>query len=178
MADIFGNHNLEEDMPLYVKPIRQKFDYDCGPTVIQMILSSYGIKASIDEISKIAGTTKESGTSIEGMAKAFKYYGLETIVKELCTPDDLRYYINQQIPVVVDWFSFDGGPGGHYSIIVSINKKNITLRDPGFTKIRRISIKEFMSCWFDYPGDYPKDKNVFIVRLMMVATPKKPKPEA
>lgn len=175
MPDIFDN--MEEDMPLPVKSIRQKFDYDCGLVVIRMIFNYWSIEASEEEIAKIAGTTKENGTSIEGMIKTFEHYGLKTFVKELSTPDDLRYYINKQIPIVVDWFSFDGGPGGHYSVIVSINKKNIVLRDPGFTKIRRISIKEFMACWFDYPSDFPKDKSVFIVRLMIVATPKETKPE-
>src|SRR3989338_5494758 len=161
---------IEEDMssPLYIKPIRQEPDF-CGNTVIQMYIHRDGIEAPIDEIAKIAGTTKENGTRIDGMEKALKHYGYETFAKEHGTLDDLRYYIiNKQIPVIVDWFSLEGGPGGHYSIVVDINKKNITLRDPSFTKIRKISNKDFMASWFDYPGDYPKDKSVFIVRWMLV----------
>ena len=133
---------IEEDMssPLYVKPIRQTPDY-CGPTVIQMFLYRDGIEASVEEIAKIAGTTKENGTSIEGMVKALEHYGYETSAKELSTPDDLRYYINKQIPVIVDWFSPEGVPGGLYSIVVGINKKNVPLRAPSFPKIRKISIK-------------------------------------
>ncbi|MDO8601128.1 MAG: C39 family peptidase [bacterium] len=153
-----------------IKPFRQTPNY-CGPAVVKMRAQLDGILITEEEAIKLTGATKEMGASGSGIKKALEHLGFNVFSKENDTPnnslDDLRYYIWKKIPVIVDWLSEDGG---HYSIVVGIDKKNVILRDPSFWRIRRISIKKFLEFWLDWPGDYAETKNDVILRFMLVAT--------
>lgn len=159
---------LKEDM-MYLKPFRQTPDY-CGPAVAKMYLHYLGVDVSVQEIAKIAGTTKKEGTSISGMVKVFEHYGFKTFSKQNSALDDLRFYINSQIPVIVDWFCEDDG---HYSIVIGMDKKHVFFRDPSFWKVRKMPIDKFFRVWFDFPGNYIKESKNLILRWMLVATPPK-----
>lgn len=162
---------------IYIKPFRQTPDF-CGPACVKMIAQRDGVLITEKEAIKLTGATKERGASGNDLKRALEKLGYHVFSKENGTPkdslDDLRYYINRGIPVIVDWFCEHDG---HYSIVVGIDKTdegNIVLRDPSFWRIRKMPIKEFMGVWLDYPGDYPKIKNDIILRFMLVATLKKP----
>lgn len=156
-----------------LKPFRQTPGF-CGPVSLKMVLDYYGVSVPETEIAKVAGATREKGTSIEGLVKAAKHFGFRAFVKEKSTLGDLRYYIKREIPVIVDWF-FEND--GHYSVVVDIDKKNIVLMDPTLRKVfiyvrrRKFSTEEFLRIWFDFPGDFIKDPKDLILRLMLVVTP-------
>jgi len=160
-----------------LKPFRQTPGL-CGPVSLKMVLDYYGVSVSEDKIAKIAGATKEKGTSAAGLVKAAKYFGFQVFLKEKGSLDDISYFIKRKIPVIVDWFFRDDG---HYSVVVDINKKNIVLMDPTLRKIliyirrRKISAKKFFRIWFDFPGDFIEDPKDLVLRLMLVITPFKEK---
>lgn len=160
-------NKTEKDM-LYLKPSRLTFS--CGPATLKIYFHYYGVFASEKEIAKIAGTTNEKGTSLDGMLKAAEHFGFNAFTKKNSTLDDLRYYINKKIPVIVDWFCEDDG---HYSIVVGINKKDVILRDPSSWRIKKMPIDKFLRVWFDFPGNYIEKSDDIIIRLMIVLTPKK-----
>ena len=170
--------SIEEDMSnnnlLKLKPYRREIKYYCGPASLKIVLDYYGVSVSEKEIARIAGATTKEGASAKGLVKAAEYFGLTAFTKEDCSIDDLRHYLDKKIPVIVDWFWEDDG---HYGVVIGIDKKNIIFRDPSFLKTKKMPLEMFLKVWFDYPGDYPKDKNAFIVRLIIVVTPRETKPE-
>ncbi len=156
-----------------LKPFRETPGL-CGPASLKMVLDYYGVSASEQELAKLTGSSKEKGTSIEGLIKAVKHFGFNVFVKENSTLNDLKYFIKRNIPVIVDWFAEDDG---HYSVVVDINKKNVVLMDPALRKIlvyirrRKFSPETFQRVWFDFPGDYIKNPRDLVLRLMLVVTP-------
>ena len=152
-----------------LKPIRQTPGL-CGPASLKMAFDYYGVSVSEAEIAKIAGASKEKGTSMKGLAKAAKHFGFRTFLKKNSTFNDLRYFIKKGIPVMVDWFLEDEG---HYSIVVDMDRKNIILMDPTLKGKRKIPLKKFFRIWFDFPGDYIKNPQEIVLRAMLVVTPKR-----
>lgn len=150
-----------------LKPFRQTPGL-CGPASLKMVFGYYGVSASEGEIAKVAGATKEKGTSKAGLIKAAKHFGFQVFSKEKSSLNDLRYFIKREIPVIVDWFSEDEG---HYSVVVDIDKKNIILMDPSYARRRKFSLEKFLRVWFDFPGKFIKDPKDLILRLMLVVTP-------
>lgn len=149
----------------------------CGISSLKMVLNYWGAVVSEDELAKIAGASKENGTSKEGLAKTAQHFGFNVLIKEDSSLADLRYYIKKKVPVIVNWFLTDDG---HYSVVVDIDQNNIYLADPALRKllisanIRKMSCNKFQRLWFDFPGDYLKKREDVILRLMIVITPKEP----
>jgi len=152
-----------------LKPFRQTPGF-CGPVSLKMVFDYYGISVSEAKIAKVAGATQEKGCSIKGLIKTAKYFGFRTYLKRESSFDDLRYFVKKKkVPVIVDWFSEDEG---HYSVVVDIDKKNITLIDPSLKRgKRKFTTEEFLRVWFDFPGKYIKDPKEVILRLMLVIVP-------
>lgn len=160
-----------------LKPFRETPGL-CGPASLKMVMDYYGVSVSEAEVAKSSGSTKEKGTSINGLIKAAKHFGFHVFLKENSSLEDLEYFIQRKIPVIVDWFAEDDG---HYSVVVDIDKKNVVLMDPALRKVliyirRRIFTREtFFRIWFDFPGDFIKTKKDLVIRLMLVVTPFKEK---
>lgn len=153
-------------MILKVKPYEQTAGWSsCGPVSLKMILDFYGIKESEKKLVKICRTTKSRGTGLEGFKRAAKYFNLKIFVKDFSDFSDINFYLKKNIPVIVDWFSVDGG---HYSVAVGLDQKNIYLADPEFGKIKKNEKKIFKRVWFDFRGDYLRRKKDLIVRRIIV----------
>jgi hypothetical protein len=149
---------------------------------LKMVLDFYGMVVSEADLAKAAGSTREKGTTLEGIVKAAKHYGFHVFYKDNATLDDIRYFIKRDIPVMVDWFSpFGGSYDGHYSVVVDINKKEIILMDPELEKIliyarrRKLLLEDFYKLWFDFMGDFIKYPRELFLRQMFVITPFKEK---
>ena len=154
-----------------LKPFRQTPGL-CGPASLKMVMDYYGVSVSEARIAKAAGSTREKGTSPQGLIKAAKSFGFHVFLKENSTLNDLRYFVKRHIPVIVDWFFEDDG---HYSIVVDINKKNVIIMDPALKGKRKILLETFFRIWFDFPGKFIKNKKDLSIRLMLVVVPFKKK---
>ncbi len=159
---------------LKLKPFRETPGL-CGPASLKMVMDYYGVSVSEAEIAKIAGATKEKGTSINGLIKAAKHFGFRAFFKKNSSLDDLNYFMKRKIPVIVDWFFEDDG---HYSVVVDVDKDNVILMDPALRKLliyirrRKFSKETFLRIWFDFPGKIIEKPKDLVLRLMLVATPK------
>jgi ABC-type bacteriocin/lantibiotic exporter with double-glycine peptidase domain len=134
-----------------------------------MVLDYYGLSVSEAKIARLAGATRKKGATKEKLIKAARQLGFKAFFKENSSLGDIRKLVQGRMPVIVNWFSEDDG---HYSVVVAMDKKNIVLMDPELKGRRIMPLQTFYRIWFDFPGDYIKDKKEMILRLMIVVVPK------
>lgn len=160
---------------LEIEPFKQSDDSLCGPAVIKMVLNYNGIDAPENEIAERASHTYALGCDDHGMKRALESYGLNVVIQNFSTFDDINGWLSNKIPVIVDWFS--GGidcdptdtPNGHSSIVVDLDDEFIYLLDPEFAIVRSLKRDDFMRCWFDWRSPYIVSWEDMIIRQIMVA---------
>ena len=156
-----------------LKPFRQTPGL-CGPASLKMVMDYYGLSVPEKEIARVAGSSRERGTSIKGLIRAAKHFGFKTIFKKDASLKDLEYFVDRKIPVIVDWFDKEEG---HYSVVVDITKRKVVLMDPALRKIllyvrRRVFPREvFFRLWFDFPHKFIRTPKDLVLRAMLVVTP-------
>lgn len=141
---------------LKITPFKQSDSSRCGPAAVKMVLDYYGIYASEEEICNRCHWTYERGCTNTQMKMAIESYGLEAKIYNNSTLEDIQYWLKQDIPVIVDWFTPGVNPGladmpnGHSSVVVHIDSEYVHLMDPEIGKVRKIPREEFMRVWFDW----------------------------
>ena len=130
-----------------LKLVEQSKNYTCGPAVLKMILSYYGINKSESLLEKETKTSNKHGCQESAIVKVAKNFGLKGYVKQKSSISELRRLNKKGIPVIIDWFSPD--VNSHYSIVVGFKGDKIMIADPSFGKIRTFGIKWFEERWFD-----------------------------
>mgnify|MGYP002066633255 CR=1 FL=1 len=131
-----------------------------------MVLGFFGIKLTEKKLVKLSGCTKSRGIGAEGLVRAAQKLGFRARILDFCDLKDINEWVNRKkIPVIVDWFAFEGG---HYSVVSGIDKENIFLEDPSLGYRRAMNLSTFKRLWFDFPNDYLKSKNDLIIRRMIV----------
>jgi predicted deacylase len=150
---------------LSVNPFRQKPGY-CGPASLKMVLGFWGLKISEKKLVQLSGCTRSRGIGAEGLVRAAQELGFRARIRDFSDLKDIRGWVNRKnIPVIVDWFAFEGG---HYSVVSGIDKENIYLEDPGLGHRRAMKLTTFKRLWFDFPGDYLRSESDLIIRRMIV----------
>jgi len=144
-------------------PFRQTPGY-CGPASVKMVLDFYGITMSELAIADAAGTSS-AGTSAKGLIKAVRQFGYRAHIVDRASFAEMEHFLDQSIPVIVDWFSQDDG---HYSVAVGMDEKNIYLQDPEIGGVRKLSLETFKRVWFDFPNKFMESKNDLILRRIIV----------
>lgn len=143
----------------------------CGPTSLRMVLDFYGVKITEKEIIKLAKydekkMDKKDNTGAKRLADGAKSLGFQAFVKDNSRLEDVRHYVlKKKVPVIVNWFS---ETEGHYSVVVDIDKKQITLRDPETGGLRKIPLKTFEDIWFDFSPHHIRTPNSLVVKRMIV----------
>lgn len=151
-----------------LKPFRQSAGL-CGPASLKMVLEYYGVVVSEAVVARAAGATRTKGISKNGLIKAAKHFGFKVFAKERSTFRELGSFLRKGVPVIVDWFSESEG---HYSVVIALDGKKITLMDPELGSKRQMPLHDFWRLWFDFPGDYLENPQDLVLRLMIVVEPK------
>ncbi|TSC53550.1 MAG: putative fusion protein (N:peptidase-C:desuccinylase) [Parcubacteria group bacterium LiPW_39] len=135
---------------------------------LKMVLDYFGVKISEPELIKFTGATARKGTSAKGIRKAARKLGFLVRIKDRTDLADIKYWLDKKIPPIVAWFSEDDG---HYSVVAGLDKKFIYLQDPEIAGIRKMKKKDFKRVWFDFEGDFIKNKNDLILRRLIIIVP-------
>jgi ABC-type bacteriocin/lantibiotic exporter with double-glycine peptidase domain len=136
-----------------------------------MVLDYYGTSVSERKIIRLSGALKEKGSSTKGLVKAARSLGFDVVAKENSSIGDLKVFVKKKVPVIVDWFLEDDG---HYSVVADIDEKKVILFDPALKgKARKMPVDKFLRVWFDFPGDFMKNKKALVLRRLLAVTPKK-----
>jgi succinylglutamate desuccinylase len=150
---------------LKIDSFRQKPGY-CGPASLKIVLGYLGVKITEKKLALISGCNPSCGIGADGLVGAAQKLGFSAHVKDFSDLEDIRKWVNRKkIPVIVDWFAFEGG---HYSVVSGIDRENIYLEDPSLGHRRALKLSTFMRLWFDFPSDYLKSKDELIIRRMIV----------
>ena len=162
---------------LKIKPFQETLNKGyCGPAVLKMVLEFYGIKKSEKGLARLAGTTVDAGTDEPKMRYVLRRFGLRTKSKDNSTFNDIKKYLDEDVPVIVDWFTRGRGDysdsaiaSGHYSIAVGLDEQYIYLQDPEIGKLRKIKRKDFLLVWFDFTGVFLRsNRQCYLRRLITV----------
>jgi ABC-type bacteriocin/lantibiotic exporter with double-glycine peptidase domain len=130
--------------PLF--PVRQTPGL-CGPATLKILLQHLDKEYSEDELAKLCKVTPDTATSHDKIIDGAKAIGGVVETKIGGTIDDLRGYIENEIPVMVGW---KDAKGDHYGVIYEIGKLKVFMMDPETESgIRIIPIPEFEAMWHD-----------------------------
>jgi len=156
---------MEKLLP--VKPFRQRPGY-CGPACLKMVLGYFGEHTTEGRLVRLSGCTRSSGVGARGLLKAAAKLGFKGKVRDNCELADIRRYIKRRVPPIVDWFDADGG---HYCVVIGIDRENIYFMDPSLGHRRAMKLRTFKRLWFDFPGSFIKSRSDLIIRRMIVVHP-------
>jgi len=146
---------------LKIPNVRQSNDYSCGVACLMSILAYYDkFDGNENDLGKKLKTTYEEGTEPDNIVKVAKEYGLKSYIKEHCTIDDLKKFVENKIPVIISYQAWTNRKrninwqkiesDGHYSVLIGIDDDKVYFSDPSLlNKIGFLSIKELMDRWHD-----------------------------
>jgi GNAT superfamily N-acetyltransferase/predicted double-glycine peptidase len=75
--------------------------YNCGPTALKLMLDHQGLNVGLEQIEKLANTTKKDGTFPEDIAATVEKLGLKAEVKHNATIEDLIRKSDEGSPAIV-----------------------------------------------------------------------------
>lgn len=123
----------------------------CGPAALKVVLTHYKKEYSHDEIAKLCEVTPDEHASHTKMISGAEAAGLKTADLDNATIDDIRRFVEDDIPVIVGW-TLDGKD--HYSVVYDVGKMKIFMMDPATESgIRILPIEGFEAAWSDKGGD-------------------------
>ncbi|OGZ58913.1 MAG: hypothetical protein A3B96_02185 [Candidatus Spechtbacteria bacterium RIFCSPHIGHO2_02_FULL_43_15b] len=163
------------DNLLPVKPFQETLHAGmCGPASLKMILGYYEMEKTEEELAELCGTDSNLGTSAEGLGRAAEGLGFTVEIKNNSTLNDIQYWLDKKIPVIVNWFTrgridYDDSEvsDGHLSVVVGLDDDYIYLQDPETGGLRKISRNDFMKVWFDFVGSSIASWDNMIIRQLI-----------
>lgn len=159
-------------MPRSVKllpvPVKKQTEGACGPYALASVLQYFGRPASIARLKTLAKTSRKHGTTPANMARAVQKLGFNVRVKEWAELPDLQRTLEHRLPPIVLWFSENEG---HYSAVVGMDRRFVSLADPELGMVRKLSKAAFRRTWFDFSTSGPERHSRLYARWMMVVEP-------
>ena len=156
-----GNNYIEMTFPAKM----QKHNYDCGSACMESILTFFGFSDLEDKVFNIAGTNKQNGTFIKGLARVAKKFGVRYKTFTNMSVDDLKNYIDRHFPVIIaiqaysrkSQFQYNRSwAHGHYVIPIGYDDKKIYFQDPSSTVRTFLTYQELNERWHDVDVDGKK----------------------
>ena len=139
----------------------QIFNYDCGAAALHNIVVFYGGTVREEKIIDKAKTTSRSGTDIEGLRKAVKFYGLK-YEDGTMTVEDLKRHVDKDIPVMISIQAyhgkrpktFKGKPdGSHWVTVIGYAGDTFIFEDPMCPVRTFVDKDDLLDRWIDYNSD-------------------------
>ena len=164
---------------LTIKPFQETLHAGmCGPASLKMVLEYWGIVKSERELADLCNTQSGLGTSDKDLKRVVESFGLKVEIKNLSTFEDILFWLDKKVPVIVDWFtkgrsdySDSEVSDGHYSVVVRLDNEYIYLQDPEICSIRKIKRCDFLKVWFDFKDEVITSWGDMIIRQLIVIYP-------
>lgn len=131
--------------------IKQPDQITCGPTSATMLLKSYGIDASLEDVKNKTKTEwfKYDGNSIgmtspEYIPIALKSYGLSAR-KTRGSIRKVKNLVSQGRPPIV--LVRSGAKTWHYVVVIGYTEESVIVADPGHGQRREMTTDAFVGSW-------------------------------
>lgn len=111
---------------------------------------------TLNQLGDLLKTSEKLGTQPEDMVRFLKRTGFGVRVREGADWADLKKALNDGKMILVDWWTDIGDPGedlGHYSVVIRISSKTLTIYDPDINKKRVLGKNTFLERWHDVRAD-------------------------
>ena len=154
-----------------VPDVVQSTSYTCGPACLLAACAYFGVPATEEELTELAGTT-EDGTPPDALANAARAKGLTADVHEGLQLDDLMAFLAEGAIVIIalQAWNEEGGAhdygdewsDGHYVIPTSVGD-TLVFEDPS-VRDKRVTLapEELLERWHDL-GDGEEQRNLGVV---------------
>jgi len=169
---------LEEKPNILELPdLRQYSDFDCGVSVTQGILAYYGIDSTESELISEMKIDPNWGTEPKQIETLMQNRGLEVVSKQM-TLEEIKSYIDQRTPVILDIQAWDENPDvdyettkedGHYVIAIGYDDDGFIFEDPSWTGLAKLTYDELLKRWHDVDANNNELRNWGIA---VIGTPK------
>ena len=127
-----------------------KYDYDCGPTSLSMLLSAYGVNYKPGQLIKILRSTRKDGTPWRSMKKFLESLKLFKI-EEQSSISKAKLYLEKSNPLLVCWNVYGNPEYSHYSVMIQMDNEKVIILDPDdFKKFTGHDLPEFKKYWQPY----------------------------
>jgi uncharacterized protein YvpB len=147
--------NLPKSANMDVERIGQYDNYSCATTSLAMVFSYYEkdkvfLKQEVWDASEssIVDVTKRCGNDMNGLERAANKYGYTNykFVSGL-TIDELKYFISNDIPIVVNIRNFSQ-ESYHAVVVTGYDEGSIFINDPVGASSYQVSYEKFMKHWY------------------------------
>lgn len=128
-----------------------KYTFDCGAACTMMFLQHHKIIKRYKEVLAGVKCEKKYGTDSINICRYLNSFGFDLQVYSWCNIEkEVKFAVDSGFPVIAPWFVSLPifRPGGHWSIIVGVTKKEVIIRDPSQIRIRRMDKEDFVQSWF------------------------------
>jgi predicted double-glycine peptidase len=134
--------------------------YSCGPAATQAVLMFYGIWGHQDEYAKELGTTPDAGTNPGAIVAFLKKKGLDAELKQDLSLDDLRRYVDDGVPVIIDFQAWHDWTAthdytaewedGHYGVLTGYDDHAFYIEDPSLLgTVGFVEADDLLARWHD-----------------------------
>lgn len=138
---------------------RQELKSSCGAGALRSVLHYFGINKTEEEIRQMVKTNEE-GTKTQNIIRVARQLGLKTKAKYNMDEQDLKDWIDKQIPVIICFQAWGAKKyyktkeSGHYAVVIGYDDENVYFQDPSIDDARgHLPWKEFIKRWHDVERD-------------------------
>lgn len=124
----------------------QENEYYCGPACLQMVFGYFGHPLTQKMLAEHMGAHPKTGTPNEALERCVSAQGFFSYTKTDATNEDLRDFLKQELPVIVNFIE-PSHDEGHFAVVTKLTRRTITLNDPWNGKNYRLPWKEFVQRW-------------------------------
>ena len=164
------------NIKLDIKPFQETLHADmCGPASLKIVMDYYAVNKSENELAQLTNLIPGIGVGDSDIIEAAQTLGFNTEIKNSSTFEDIEFWLNKGVPVIVDWFTRGRSDyndsevaDGHYSVVTGLDDDYIYLQDPEIGKERKIGREDFMKVWFDFTGENIKSEELVIRQLIAI----------
>lgn len=154
-----------------VIPVRQRNQYNCMVTSLQMCLRANGLAAeetTPELVNKVMGALPMQGASWESAFAAAQHYGQRVIFICPATLRQVKEYTDQGYPVMIAW-NPEGRPWSHASVIFDVDDDlTVKVADPNIPDpdetVRVVPKTEFYGKWYEKWPDYLVRRPAMVVQ--------------
>lgn len=129
-----------------VKPLKQTEDYNCAVFCVHFLLGLHGTHVLPEVLEPIMGTTKESGTSHDGIKKGFRHYNFKWVEWSGAHVSSLQEFL----PAIINYQYEDkeDGKDGHYCVVLGQGHGFFVIYNPATGEIETLEEKYLSENWY------------------------------